>query len=118
MLNGGLDRSLTLVCAPAGFGKSTLLSAWLETCAPLHAWVSLDENDNNLTVFLSYFVAAIQSMFPEDGGRIYDFNLHALAAHRDHPALDGVPWPGVGAVSSLQPGIFLLGAVGLPVVGS
>lgn len=63
-LNSSPDRSLILVCAPAGFGKSTLLSAWLETCDHPHAWVSLDENDNNLTVFLSYFVAAVQSIFP------------------------------------------------------
>ena len=60
-------RSLTLVSAPAGYGKSTLASSWLETCACPCAWLSLDEDDNDLRVFLSYFLAAIQSMFPDVG---------------------------------------------------
>ncbi|MHC4165622.1 MAG: LuxR C-terminal-related transcriptional regulator [Planctomycetota bacterium] len=60
-------RSLSLVSAPAGYGKSTLASSWLETCAYPYAWLSLDEDDNDLHVFLSYFLAAIQSMFPDVG---------------------------------------------------
>ncbi len=64
-LNDGLDRSLILVAAPAGFGKSTLLSAWLEKCPLPHAWVSLDEADNDPGVFLAYFLGAIQNLFPD-----------------------------------------------------
>ena len=64
-LNDGLDRSLILVAAPAGFGKSTLLSAWLETCDLPHAWLSLDEADNDPGVFLAYFLAALQTLFPD-----------------------------------------------------
>ena len=64
-LNDGLDRSLILVVAPAGFGKSTLLSAWLETCDLPHAWISLDEADDDLGVFLAYFLAAVQTLFPD-----------------------------------------------------
>ncbi len=63
-LSSSRDQALVLVCAPAGFGKSTLLSAWLENCSLPYAWVSLDENDNSLGVFLSYLVAAVQSIFP------------------------------------------------------
>jgi LuxR family maltose regulon positive regulatory protein len=59
--------SLTLVSAPAGYGKTTLASCWLETNDNLSAWVSLDENDNDLHRFLSYFLAAIQTMFPDAG---------------------------------------------------
>jgi LuxR family maltose regulon positive regulatory protein len=66
-LNDGLDRKLTLVCAPAGYGKTTLLSQWLADSAHPVAWLSLDENDNDLVVFLSYFVAAVQTIFPEAG---------------------------------------------------
>ena len=57
-------RPLTLVSAPAGIGKSTLLSCWLEAVDCPTAWVSLDENDNELGGFLSYFLTAIQTLFP------------------------------------------------------
>ena len=58
------DRPLTLVVAPAGYGKTTLVTSWLETCDCPSAWLSLDEDDNDLALFLSYFLAAIQTMFP------------------------------------------------------
>ena len=51
-------RRLTLISAPAGFGKSTLISAWIAQTDQLAAWLALDEDDNELTVFLSYLVAA------------------------------------------------------------
>jgi LuxR family maltose regulon positive regulatory protein len=58
-LNQGLRHKLTLVSAPAGFGKTTLLSEWVgQTEAPA-AWVSLDEGDNDPTRFLAYFIAAL-----------------------------------------------------------
>jgi LuxR family transcriptional regulator, maltose regulon positive regulatory protein len=58
------DRPLTLVCAPAGSGKSTLLSEWVSAMSTPTAWVSLDEGDNELIVFLTYVLAAMRSMFP------------------------------------------------------
>lgn len=61
------SRPLTLVSAPAGFGKSTLVSSWLEARDCPGGWVSLDKNDNNLHLFLSIFLAAVQSMFPDAG---------------------------------------------------
>jgi LuxR family maltose regulon positive regulatory protein len=64
MLNSGLDRPLILVAAPAGFGKSTLLSAWLETTDIPYAWISLDKSDSDFSVFLAYFLAAVESLFP------------------------------------------------------
>ncbi len=57
-------RPLTLVSAPAGYGKSTLVRCWMETCDCPGAWVSLDENDNDLQSFLAYFLAAVESLFP------------------------------------------------------
>ncbi|MFN8471508.1 MAG: LuxR C-terminal-related transcriptional regulator [Anaerolineae bacterium] len=65
LLDESLDRSLILVAAPAGFGKSTLVSAWLETSDLPYAWLSLDPGDNTLAVFLAYFVSAIRSIFPD-----------------------------------------------------
>ena len=51
-LNAGLDRKLTLVSAPAGFGKTTLVSEWVAGCGRLEpkarvAWLSLDDGDND-----------------------------------------------------------------------
>ncbi|MEA3440747.1 MAG: AAA family ATPase, partial [Chloroflexota bacterium] len=60
-------RPLTLISAPAGYGKSTLAEYWLEYLDWPRAWVSLDEHDDDLVVFLNYFLAAIQSIFPDVG---------------------------------------------------
>jgi len=61
-LNTGLHRKLTLVSAPAGFGKTTLLSEWTGSCERPVAWLSLDEADNNPAHFLAYFIAALQTL--------------------------------------------------------
>jgi len=58
------DQAFTLVSAPAGFGKTTLLSAWLAQSESPSAWLSLEEKDNDLVTFLSYLIAAIQTIFP------------------------------------------------------
>ena len=58
-------RPAILVSASAGYGKSTLVSYWLEMSDRPYAWLSLDENDNELKVFLAYFMAGIESMFPD-----------------------------------------------------
>lgn len=58
---------LTLVSAPAGSGKTTALSAWLEKTNLYGAWLSLDEYDNDLTLFLAYLIAAIQRKVPTFG---------------------------------------------------
>src|SRR3712207_9324921 len=60
-LDAGLHRKLTLVSAPAGFGKTTLVSAWVAACDRPTAWLSLDEADSDPTRFLQYLVAALRS---------------------------------------------------------
>lgn len=64
-INLGLERPLTLISAPAGFGKTTLLSTWLQEQDVHSSWISLDENDDAPGIFLRYFVKAIQRVFPE-----------------------------------------------------
>lgn len=69
-LNAGLEHRLTLISAPAGFGKTTLLSEWIQDrrTSPLHAaWVSLDEGDNDPARFWTYFIAALQAAQAEVG---------------------------------------------------
>jgi LuxR family maltose regulon positive regulatory protein len=72
-LDGGLDCQMTLVSAPAGFGKTTLVSSWLENLAGKQgkesalpsAWLSLDENDSDPGIFLRYWIAALSTIFPD-----------------------------------------------------
>ncbi len=66
-LNAGLHDKLTLISAPAGFGKTTLVSEWLAAGDRPAAWLSLDEGDNDLTRFLTYLVAALQMIAPNIG---------------------------------------------------
>ncbi len=61
-LNEGLHRKLILISAPAGFGKTTLVSAWLAGGPRPAAWLSLDDQDNDPTRFLMYLVAALQTL--------------------------------------------------------
>ncbi len=80
-LNAGLPvgrtPSVTLISAPAGFGKTTLVSSWLHQLAGLPprtsaqaTWLSLDEGDNDLTRFLTYLVAALQAITPNIGAGV------------------------------------------------
>jgi LuxR family maltose regulon positive regulatory protein len=63
-LNEGLSASckLTLISAPAGFGKTTLVSEWVTVCERPVAWLSLDEGDNDPARFISYLVKALQTI--------------------------------------------------------
>ena len=75
--NQGFGRKLTLISAPAGFGKTTLVSSWIDALrsqavdsqltnqnkrADPVAWLSLDEGDNDPTRFLTYFISALQTL--------------------------------------------------------
>lgn len=66
-LASGLERKLTLISAPAGFGKSTLLSECAGRCQRPLAWIALDKGDNDPSRFLSYLIAALQRIEMEVG---------------------------------------------------
>jgi LuxR family transcriptional regulator, maltose regulon positive regulatory protein len=63
-------RRLTLISAPAGFGKTTLLADWAARTGFPTAWLSLDANDNEPQRFLSYVIAAVRTIVPEFGERL------------------------------------------------
>lgn len=71
-LNEGLHhhRKLTLIAAPAGFGKTTLVSEWVAGCGRQVAWLSLDAADSEPNRFLTYLVVALQSIAPNIGAGI------------------------------------------------
>jgi len=71
-LNEGLSssRKLTIISASAGFGKTTLISEWVASCGQPVAWLSLDEGDNDPTIFLTYLVAALQTIMANIGAGV------------------------------------------------
>ena len=60
-----LQKPVALISAPAGFGKTTLLSQWLDRCPLPNAWLQLDENDHEIPAFLAGVVAALRQLFPD-----------------------------------------------------
>ncbi|UCD38255.1 MAG: helix-turn-helix transcriptional regulator [Fidelibacterota bacterium] len=67
LLDEGTDRSLTLISAPAGYGKTTLLNEWVHRDHKPVAWLSLDPDDNDPARFVAYIIAAIQTVEKEVG---------------------------------------------------
>ncbi len=78
------ESALTLVSAPAGFGKTTLLTDWL-AAAPgdgrISAWLSLDHSDNDPALFWAYFIAALRTAAPGVG----EGALALLPSHESPP---------------------------------
>ena len=69
-MSRGAEARLTLISAPAGFGKTTLLAEWLAAAAGGErsaAWLSLDQDDNEPGTFWSYLVAALETVAPGVG---------------------------------------------------
>ena len=80
-LDAGLRGKLTLVCAPAGFGKSTLLGAWVQACEHPSAWLSLDEGERDPDLFVAYLTASLRAISADLGE-----GALALAQARPRPA--------------------------------
>ena len=80
-----LGRRLTLVSAPAGAGKTTLLSDWVAASGRPVAWLSLDEGDNDPTLFFSYLLAALGRVDARLGANLFEL-LHSPQA----PALESL----------------------------
>ena len=67
LLEVSKHAKLTLVSAPAGYGKSTLVSEWLHQTGLAVAWLSLDANDNDLRRLVTYIIAAIRTAIADFG---------------------------------------------------
>ena len=84
-LDAGSQGKLTLVCAPAGFGKSTLLGAWVQACEHPSAWLSLDEDERDPNRFVAYLTASLRSIAADLGEAAL-----ALAQARPRPSPEAV----------------------------
>jgi LuxR family transcriptional regulator, maltose regulon positive regulatory protein len=80
LLNEGLEKTLILVSAPAGYGKSTLVSRWLKETGIPSAWLSLDAGDNDPVRFLRYLITALQPVAPGIGDNLPDLPQAARPA--------------------------------------
>jgi LuxR family maltose regulon positive regulatory protein len=67
LLRDKFQRKLTLVSAPAGYGKTTLVAEWIQELGIPLAWISLDESDNDPARFMVYFIEAIRGVHPRFG---------------------------------------------------
>jgi LuxR family maltose regulon positive regulatory protein len=84
-LDKGFSLPITIVVAPAGYGKTTLISHWLETRDSISVWLSLDEMDNNFRGFLTYFIATLRNAIP--GCCPHSFKLANAQTLRTVPAI-------------------------------
>lgn len=116
-LNKGLLQKFTLISAPAGFGKTTLVSSWINQEGGRHvneqanihhssfivnpsrvAWVSLDERDNDPTQFWHYVIAALQTIDSTLGE-----NLQAVLDSSESPSLEALVTVLINDLAEFQP---------------
>ena len=97
-----LDRGLTLISAPAGFGKTTLVAQWLAAVPLRVAWLSLDEQDSEPVRFLTYLVHALQAVVP-----IGEAVLQNLGSDAP-PSLEPVLASFLNEIAELEDGIVLV----------
>ena len=97
------SRPIVSVVAPAGYGKTTLLSQWAERNGQAFAWVSVDEADNDPKVLLTYVAEALDAVQPV-GGRVFD----ALASPASSVPGSVVPRLGAALASMTTPVVLVL----------
>lgn len=108
-LNEGLRGSsgVTLISAPAGFGKTTLVSEWIRSCGLPAAWLSLDTGDNDHNRFMNYLVAALQTLAQKNGREPFGAGALALLQSSQPPASESILTALVNELSSIT-GSFIL----------
>jgi ATP/maltotriose-dependent transcriptional regulator MalT len=79
-LNAALDHKLAVLSVPAGFGKTTLVTQWLKSSGCPSTWLSLDESENDPTRFLTYLVAAVQTIEANIASRLF-LSPHTVKTH-------------------------------------
>ena len=96
-LEAGNHRPLTLIAAPAGSGKTPLVSEWLDACPRPAAWLSLDQSENDPASFWRHLLAAVRRVWPDFGQDVLD-----LFQSPQPPALAGVVGVIVGELAGMD----------------
>ncbi|MEQ8673427.1 MAG: LuxR C-terminal-related transcriptional regulator [Aggregatilineales bacterium] len=96
-MNGGLRGKLTLISAPAGFGKTTLVTGWIASDERPAAWLSLDEADSDPVRFITHFIAALRTIEPEIGA-----GLLKLLESPQPPPIDSLLTPLLNELAAIQ----------------
>lgn len=102
-LNKGSECGFLLVCAPAGYGKTTLLSAWLRQAQFDHTWLTLDDADNDLVRFLTYLAAALKRISPS-----LSAYLEASLQTTTLPTIEGLLTPLLNQISKIEQPFWLI----------
>jgi LuxR family maltose regulon positive regulatory protein len=102
-LQAGLDRKLTVLCAPAGYGKTTLLSEWLAQYELSAAWLSLDQGDNVPARLYAHLTAALRTVSTDRGD-----SLPTQASRRAPSSFQPVLAELIGQIESLQKPLLLV----------
>jgi LuxR family maltose regulon positive regulatory protein len=102
-LNAGLQHKLTLISAPVGCGKTTLVSDWLSTLKNQAAWLSLDPEDDEPRRFWAYVVAALQTIQPELG-----LTMLAMLQAPQLPPIENILSDLINQIASLSDKIILV----------
>jgi len=115
-LNEGLHRKLSLISAPAGFGKTTLVTDWLDNlrgntkneslAENKNTWLSLDEGDNDYARFLTYFIAALNQAEGLEA-TIGEVSLSLLQS-RQPPLIESVLTPLINEIATIPDRIILV----------
>ena len=84
-LNEAMNRKLTLISAPAGFGKTSLIIDWVEQRSLQAHWLSLDKNDTDPIQFLSYLIKSIQQVYPKFGCHVFE-----LVKSPNRPSIEAI----------------------------
>ncbi len=102
-LNEGLSRRLVLISAPAGFGKTTLLSEWIAQSPRPVAWLSLDAGDSDPSRFLVYLVASLQTMVERQSqARLAMERMLALLQSAQPPPAEAVLTALLNSMTAIQ----------------
>ncbi|WP_167619477.1 LuxR C-terminal-related transcriptional regulator [Maribellus sediminis] len=102
-LESGKEKKLTFVSAPAGYGKSTVISQWIDNCCLPYSWYSLDKSDNEINNFLHYTIAGIQTVYKDIGAEALK-----LLESNSSPSFETIATPLINDIYEVQEHFYMV----------